>query len=493
MNKDQVRTRFAPSPTGYMHIGNLRTALYAYLFAKAKGGRFILRIEDTDQARYVADAVDFIKRTLDQAGIVPDEGPDIGGEFGPYVQSERREIYQKYAEELIAKGYAYRCFCETKGDSVDGADSKSKNGFSGYDRTCRDLSSEKIAEFMEKGSPYVIRQKMPLTGETTYHDLLHGNITIANAELEDQVLIKRDGMPTYNFANVVDDHLMGVTHIIRGEEFITSTPKHVLLYQSFGWELPEFIHLAPVMGQNPDGSTSKLSKRHGATSFDDLVRAGYLPEAIVNYVALLGWNPKNTNQEIFSLQELIDHFSLEGLSKSPAVFDAQKLGWVSGEYFKKMADEDFAVKAREYAGELPSYLENKWDYLARLLKTRISRFGEIPEQIAFLSEMPTFDVALYNNKRNKVTTATALAVLPRVSEILTAADESEWNNDRLYMILNDYIATTEYKKGQALWPIRIAVAGLAATPGGATDILYLLGKAESLRRLNISLQKLREL
>ena len=333
---------------------------------------------------------------------------------------------------------------------------------------------------------------MPLTGETTYHDLLHGNITIANAELEDQVIIKRDGMPTYNFANVIDDHLMGVTHIIRGEEFITSTPKHVLLYQSLGWELPEFIHLAPVMGKNADGSTSKLSKRHGATSFDDLVQAGYLPEAIVNYVALLGWNPKNTNQEIFSLSELTAAFSLEGLSKSPAVFDAEKLAWVCGEYFKAMDKAEFAAKARPFAGELPAYLADKWDYVAALLQTRIARFGEIPAQIAFLVQMPQFDAALYNNKRNKVTTAAALDILPPVLELLAEVPADKWNNDSLYEILNAHIETTAYKKGQALWPIRIAVAGQAATPGGATDILYLLGQEESLRRLEQSLQNLRQ-
>lgn len=482
MNQSEIRTRFAPSPTGYMHIGNLRTALYAYLFAKSRQGKFILRIEDTDQARYVPDAVDFIKRTLAMAGIEPDEGPDIGGAFGPYVQSERKEIYRRYAEELVEKGLAYRCFCE--------ADNKNSGDFGGYNRACRDLPLAKVAELMSDNAPYVIRQKMPLTGETSYRDLLHGNITISNAELEDQVIIKRDGMPTYNFANVIDDHLMGVTHIIRGEEFITSTPKHVLLYRSFGWELPEFIHLAPVMGKNADGSTAKLSKRHGATSFDDLVQAGFLPAAIVNYVALLGWNPKNTNQEIFSLSELVDHFSLEGLSKSPAVFDMEKLGWVCGEYFKAMDKDEFATKARPFAGDLPPYLNSKWNYLAGLLQTRIARLGEIPAQIDFLLKLPEFDAALYINKRNKVTIDTALDILPAVIELLQGIDERDWNNDSLYEKLNDHIATTNYKKGQALWPIRIAIAGKTATPGGATDILYLLGKAESLVRLNHSLQNL---
>ncbi|MDY3298152.1 glutamate--tRNA ligase, partial [Selenomonas sp.] len=297
MTNQKVRTRFAPSPTGYMHIGNLRTALYAYLFAKANQGDFILRIEDTDRTRYVADAVDFIERTLKLAGITPDEGPGYGGDCGPYVQSERMDIYKKYAEQLVATGHAYRCFCDPDEDHTTGE-------FGGYDRTCRDLPQDVIDAHLKNGDPYVIRQKMPLDGETSYQDVLHGVVTIPNSELEDQVLLKRDGMPTYNFANVIDDHLMGITHIMRGAEFITSTPKYILLYQSFGWDVPVFIHLAPVMGKNEDGSVSKLSKRHGATSFDDLVKMGYLPEAIVNYVALLGWNPKTTNQEIFSMQEL---------------------------------------------------------------------------------------------------------------------------------------------------------------------------------------------
>lgn len=347
MTKQTVRTRFAPSPTGYMHIGNLRTALYGYLYAKSQQGQFILRIEDTDRTRYVADAVDFINRTLEMAHIVPDESPSLGGPYGPYVQSERMDLYKQYAEELVKTGHAYYCFCDPDEDHSAGQ-------FGGYDRTCRNLSPEVIEEHLKNGDPYVIRQKMPLTGETTFFDVLHGNITIKNEELEDQVLLKRDGMPTYNFANVIDDHLMHITHIMRGAEFITSTPKYILLYESFGWDVPTFIHLAPVMGKNEDGSISKLSKRHGATSFDDLVKAGYLPDAIVNYVALLGWNPKTTNQEIFSMDELIAHFSLEGLSKSPAVFDYDKLGWINGEYLKAMSDEDFAKMARRSPATCPT-------------------------------------------------------------------------------------------------------------------------------------------
>ncbi len=486
MTKQTVRTRFAPSPTGYMHIGNLRTALYGYLYAKSQQGQFILRIEDTDRTRYVADAVDFINRTLEMAHIVPDESPSLGGPYGPYVQSERMDLYKKYAEELVKTGHAYYCFCDPDEDHSAGK-------FGGYDRTCRNLAPEVIEEHLKNGDPYVIRQKMPLTGETTFFDVLHGNITIKNEELEDQVLLKRDGMPTYNFANVIDDHLMHITHIMRGAEFITSTPKYILLYESFGWDVPTFIHLAPVMGKNEDGSISKLSKRHGATSFDDLVKAGYLPDAIVNYVALLGWNPKTTNQEIFSMAELIEHFSLEGLSKSPAVFDYDKLGWINGEYLKAMSDEDFAKMARPFVGELPDYLEQSWTHLASLLKTRIQRLGDLPQEIAFLCEQPAFDAELYVNKRNKVTPEKAAELLPGMMALLEAVPESDWNNDALYEKLNAYIEEQGIKKGLAMWVLRIAAAGQKVTPGGATEILSLLGKKISMERIKKSLAKLQEL
>ena len=486
MTEKRVRTRFAPSPTGFMHIGNLRTALYAYLFAKAESGDFILRIEDTDRARYVEGAVDFIMRTLEAAKIVPDEGPDIGGAFGPYVQSERMEIYKEYAEKLVELGHAYYCFCDPNETHAQGE-------FGGYDRTCRNLSAEEIKAHLDNGDAYVIRQKMPLDGETTYFDELHGNITIPNKELEDQVLLKRDGMPTYNFANVIDDHLMGVTHIIRGAEFITSTPKHVLLYQGYGWELPVFIHLAPVMGKNEDGSVSKLSKRHGSTSFEDLVHDGYLPEAITNYVALLGWNPKTTNQEIFSMEELIAAFGLDGLSKSPAVFDYDKLNWINGEYFKQMSDEEFAGRAREFAGDLPDYLEKNWAKLTALLRTRIGHLSEIREQIAFLIEQPEFDAELYVNKRNKVTVEKAKEILPPMLELVEGIGEADWNNDNLYAELEAYIEEKDLKKGLAMWVLRIAVAGQKVTPGGATELLEILGRENSLARLKKSLANLQSL
>ncbi|WP_278832324.1 glutamate--tRNA ligase, partial [Mitsuokella multacida] len=396
------------------------------------------------------------------------------------------DLYKKYAEELVKTGHAYYCFCDPDEDHSAGK-------FGGYDRTCRNLAPEVIEEHLKNGDPYVIRQKMPLTGETTFFDVLHGNITIKNEELEDQVLLKRDGMPTYNFANVIDDHLMHITHIMRGAEFITSTPKYILLYESFGWDVPTFIHLAPVMGKNEDGSISKLSKRHGATSFDDLVKAGYLPDAIVNYVALLGWNPKTTNQEIFSMAELIEHFSLEGLSKSPAVFDYDKLGWINGEYLKAMSDEDFAKMARPFLGELPDYLEQSWTHLASLLKTRIQRLGDLPQEIAFLCEQPAFDAELYVNKRNKVTPEKAAELLPGMMALLEEVPESDWNNDALYEKLNAYIEEQGIKKGLAMWVLRIAAAGQKVTPGGATEILSLLGKKISMERIKKSLAKLQEL
>ncbi len=439
----KIRTRFAPSPTGYMHIGNLRTALYAYLFAKSQGGDFILRIEDTDRARYVADAVEFIEKTLAAAKIIPDEGPHHGGNFGPYVQSERAEIYKKYAEELVANGFAYY--------------EESENGVA-------------------------IRQKMPKIGETTFYDVLHGNITIANAELEDQILLKSDGMPTYNFANVIDDHLMEISHIIRGTEFITSTPKHILLYQAFGWELPTFVHLAPVMGKSADGTVSKLSKRHGATSFNDLIEIGYLPEVITNYVALLGWNPKS-NQEIFSMQELMKIFSLEGLSKSPAVFDYNKLDWMSGEYFKAMTDEKFAEVAGKYLAGISDKI-----FISNLLKTRVAKLSDIPAMINFLRELPEFDIELFTNKRNKITPEKSAEILKSVIPILEKI--SDWTIDNLNAEIAKFTESSGLKVGTVMWPLRIAASMQKVTPGGVTEIFYLLGKEETLVRIKSALNNL---
>lgn len=475
----KIRTRFAPSPTGYMHIGNLRTALYAYLFAKSQNGDFILRIEDTDRARYVSDAVEFIEKTLAAAKIIPDEGPHQGGKFAPYVQSERMEIYKNFAEKLVESGHAYRCFCNN-----DDENTSDEKNFGGYNRHCRELSEEEIQKNLAEGKPYVIRQKMPLTGETTFFDILHGNITISNSELEDQVLLKRDGLPTYNFANVIDDHLMEISHIIRGTEFITSTPKHVLLYKFFGWEIPQFIHLAPVMGKSDDGTISKLSKRHGATSFNDLIELGYLPEAITNYVALLGWNPK-TNQEIFSMQELIEKFSLDGLSKSPAVFDYDKLDWMSGEYFKNMSDENFAKVAEKYFDDIS---DDKKIYLSSLIKTRIKKLSEIPDMIKFLKVLPDFDIELFTNKRNKITPEKSAEIISSAIEVLEKI--SDWTFENLNEKIADFIEKSGQKTGTIMWPLRIALAMQKVTPGGVTEILFLLGKEKSLERLKFSLENL---
>jgi len=486
LTEKRVRTRFAPSPTGYMHIGNLRTALYAYLFARAHNGDFILRIEDTDRNRYVDDAVDFIKRTLAAAKLNPDEGPDIGGDFGPYVQSERKEIYQKYADELVQKGVAYRCFCNS--EEAPAAEAGTEKGPKGYPRTCRNLPLEESNARAAAGEPFVIRQKMPLTGETSFTDLVYGNITFQNEELEDQVLIKRDGLPTYNFANVIDDHLMEVSHIIRGKEFITSTPKHVLLYQGFGWTPPAFIHLPPVMGKNEDGSVSKLSKRHGSTSFEELVQAGFLPEAITNYVALLGWNPKSTNQEIFTLEEMAEIFSADGFSKSESIFDYAKLDWFNGEYFKAMSDEAFAAAARPFAGELTAECEAKWVYLAALLRTRVAKFSDIPEQIGFFAQLPEYEVELFTNKRNKMTPEKAAEIIPAISQALEAL--TDWSPDAINAAIGAYIEQSGLKMGTVMWPLRIALSGQKVTPGGVTELLYPLGQKISLERLQKGLAKI---
>lgn len=489
----RVRTRFAPSPTGYMHIGNLRTALYAYLCAKKEQGDFILRIEDTDQKRFVAGAVDFIKQTLAAARIAADEGPDIGGEYGPYIQSQRKDIYQKYAAELIAAGHAYRCFCDSS-DAAEGgtapADEADKyRKKPGHCEICRSLSPEESAAKAAQGAPFVIRQLMPSSGSVNFYDIVHGSITIDAGELEDQVLIKRDGLPTYNFANVIDDHLMEISHIIRGTEFITSTPKHVLLYEFFGWTPPAFIHLPPVMGKNEDGSVSKLSKRHGSTGFSELVALGYLPEAITNYVALLGWSPKS-NQEIFSMKEMEKSFSLEGLSKSPAVFDYAKLDWFNGEYLKAMDDDDFAALARPYAKEIADGLGDKWGYLAALLKTRIARLGEIPEKIDFLPAPREYTPEDFLNKKNKVTLELAGEILPAATAVLEKTDADGWTPESLNGVLNEYIETTGQKLGTVMWPLRIALSGCRVTPGGVTELLYLLGKEESIARLKAGSTKL---
>ena len=475
--ENKVRTRFAPSPTGYMHIGNLRTALFAYLYTKSKCGDFILRIEDTDQGRFVEGATDIIYSTLKTAKLAHDEGPDIGGKYGPYTQSERKSIYRKYAEELVANGQAYYCFCDKN--------EKSDDNNEGYDRHCRDLPLSIVEEYLNEKRPYVIRQKIPLNGTTSWDDMVYGTITVENSTLDDQVLLKSDGMPTYNFANVVDDHLMNITHIIRGSEYLSSNPKYLLLYKAFGWETPKYIHLPLINGKNPDGTVSKLSKRHGAVSFQALVDDGYLPEAIVNYIALLGWSPKTT-QEIFSMEELIKEFSVSGIHKNPAVFDYLKLDWVNSQHIAKMELDDFAKLSLDYASIQGTDLEKKWHKVASLLQCRINKFSEISDKIKFLKKLDKYDVNLYVNKKNKSTYESAYNILK--ASINSLSSVQDWSEDELKMNLTELAENLGVKIGQLYWPIRIAISGLLVTPGGATDILYILGKSTSIDRLNIGLE-----
>ena len=391
-----VRTRFAPSPTGFMHVGNLRTALYEYLVAKSQGGKFVLRIEDTDRERLVEGAEDVIYKTLEQVGLAHDEGPDVGGEYGPYVQSQRKDLYKPYAEQLVREGKAYYCFCtKERLESLH-----DEHGIGGYDRHCRDLPQEEVQRLLDAGTPYVIRQKVPLTGSTTFEDAVFGSITIDNKEIEDQVLLKADGYPTYNFANVIDDHLMHITHVVRGCEYLTSTPKYNLLYEAFGWEIPTYVHLPLIMGKNEDGSVSKLSKRHGSTSFEGLMEEGYLAPVITNYIALLGWCPKD-NQEIFSLSELVKAFSIDGISKSPAVFDYDKLNWFNAEYIKAMSEEEFTSHAMPYYREVFGEEEKPWNVLYSILPARISKFTEIPQLLHFFKELPEYPADFFVNKKSK--------------------------------------------------------------------------------------------
>lgn len=473
-----VVTRFAPSPTGYMHIGNLRTALYSYLIAKHAGGTFILRIEDTDRERLVEGATDVILSTMEMTGLSYDEGPIVGGEHGPYVQSERKEIYAKYAKELVDKGYAYYCFCSK--ERLEQLHEEDATG--GYDRHCRNLSPEEIREKLDAGVPYVIRQKMPLDGTVVYQDAVFGEITCECKELQDQILMKADGYPTYNFAHVVDDHLMGVTHVVRGSEYITSTPKYALLYDAFGWERPVYVHLPLLMGKGEDGTVSKLSKRHGAVSFQDLVRDGYLPEAIINYIALLGWSPRGemAEREFFTLSELTEAFTIEGVNKSPAVFDYEKLLWFNGEYIRKMPFDDFRRAVAPYLPEnLPENLDI--DLMLTLLQGRLSKLSEIGEKIQFFIELPAYDKELFFNKKNKVTSDNVTALVAEANDALLAV--SDWTNDALFAACSAKAEELGVKSGALLWCARIAVSGMAITPGGATEIMCVIGRDETLRRM----------
>lgn len=479
----KVRTRYAPSPTGFMHVGNLRTALYEYLIAKNLGGSFVLRIEDTDQERYVEGAVDVIYNTLKVAGLKHDEGPDIGGDFGPYVQSERKDMYLPFAEQLIKEGKAYRCFCtKERLESI-----QQDNDFGGYDRHCRDLPQEEIDKLLAEGVPYVIRQKMPLEGSTTFVDAVFGEITVENSELQDQILIKSDGFPTYNFANVIDDHTMGITHVVRGCEYLSSTPKYNLLYDAFGWEIPTYVHLPLIMGKDAEGNVSKLSKRHGSTGFEDLIKEGYLPEVIINYIALLGWCPKG-NEEIFSLSELEKEFCVENISKSPAVFDYQKLQWFNAEYLRAMSDEKFTEIAKPYYDSVFGDASYDGSKLTAILKARTTKLTDIPEMITFFKELPDYDKELFVNKKSKTNLENSPEILKTVTERLSALEN--WNCDAIKELLMNLATELELKNGTVMWPARIAASGQTVTPGGAVEILDILGKDETLRRLNIGLEKL---
>lgn len=481
----KIRTRFAPSPTGRMHVGNLRTALYAYLIAKHEGGDFILRIEDTDQERLVEGAVDIINRTLEETGLIHDEGPDKDGGVGPYVQSERQAqgIYLKYAKELIDKGQAYYCFCDKERlDSLK--TTVAGKEISIYDKHCLHLSKEEVEANLAAGKPYVIRQNNPTEGTTTFEDEIYGDITVDNSELDDMILIKSDGYPTYNFANVVDDHLMGITHVVRGNEYLSSSPKYNRLYEAFGWEVPVYVHCPLIT----DEEHHKLSKRCGHSSFEDLLEQGFLTEAIVNFVALLGWSPAD-NEEIMSLDELVKKFDYHHMSKSPAVFDYTKLKWMNGEYIKKLDFDKFYEMALPYIKEV---ITKDYDLkkIAKMVQTRIEIFPDIKDHIDFFEELHDYDVAMYTHKKMKTNAQTSLEVLTEVLPILEK--QSDYSNDALYKALCEYVSEKGCKNGYVMWPIRTAVSGKQMTPGGATELMEVLGKEESLARIRKGIEKLSE-
>ena len=482
-----VRTRFAPSPTGYMHVGNLRTALYTYLQARHNGGTFILRIEDTDQERYVEGALDLIYKTMDQAGLKHDEGPDKDGGYGPYVQSERVKtgIYLEYAKKLVEKGEAYYCFCtkERLQKLHDEAEARGEKAAK-YDKHCLHLTKEEIEANLAAGVPYVIRQNNPTEGETSFDDVIYGKITAPNDELDDMILIKSDGYPTYNFANVVDDHLMGITHVVRGNEYLSSSPKYNRLYEAFGWEVPVYVHCPLIT----DETHKKLSKRCGHSSYEDLIEQGFLTEAVVNFVALLGWSPED-NQEIMSLEELVEKFDYRHMSKSPAVFDYGKLKWMNGEYIKKMDFDAFYERALPIIKEV---ITKDYDLkkIAAMVKTRIEIFPDIKELIDFFEEVPEYDVSMYTHKKMKTTAETSLAVLKEVLPLLKA--QEDYSNDALYAMLSAYVAEKGYKNVYVMWPIRTATSGKQMTPCGATEIMEVIGKEESIARIEKAIDKLSE-
>ena len=481
----KVRTRFAPSPTGRMHVGNLRTALYAYLIAKHEGGDFMLRIEDTDQERYVEGALDIIYRTLEKTGLVHDEGPDKDGGVGPYVQSERQAsgIYMKYAKQLIEQGDAYYCFCDKERlESLKTSVSEDGTQIVNYDKHCLHLSKEEIEANLAAGKPYVVRINMPTEGTTTFHDEIYGDITVPNAELDDMILIKSDGYPTYNFANVIDDHLMNITHVVRGNEYLSSAPKYNRLYEAFGWEVPVYVHCPLITDENH----KKLSKRCGHSSYEDLLDQGFVSEAIVNYVALLGWSPQD-NREIFSLPELVEAFDYHHMSKSPAVFDINKLKWMNGEYLKAMDFDKFYELAEPY---IKKVITKDYDLkkIASLIKSRIEILPDIKDQIDFFEAVPEYDTAMYCHKKMKTNEETSLEVLKEILPRLEAWDD--YSNDALFGLLKGFAEEKGYKNGYVMWPVRTAVSGKQNTPGGATEIMEVLGKAESVERIKNAIELL---
>ena len=478
--KGKVRTRFAPSPTGYMHVGNLRTALYTWLIARHAGGTFILRIEDTDQVRQVEGATEVIYRTMAECGLTHDEGPDVGGPVGPYIQSERRDLYLPYAQLLVEKGAAYYCFCEKTESEEDSGD------FSRGDDPCRDLTPEEVQANLAAGKPWVIRQRIPHEGTTTFHDVSFGDITVENKTLDDQVLLKRDGLPTYNFANVIDDHLMGITHVVRGSEYLSSAPKYNLLYEAFGWDIPTYVHCSPVMRDQHN----KMSKRHGDPSYEDLRDQGYLTDAILNYVALLGWAPKGElgEQEIFSLSELVDAFDIAGISKSPAIFDIEKLTYFNATYLRRLTPEAFAKVAEPYIRQSVKNPAIDAAAVAALLQARCEKLTDIPEKVDFFDALPDYDVAFFTNKKSKTDSEVSARMLQAVIPALE--NLTDWTQDTVHDCLIGLAESLDVKNATLMWPVRIAAAGKLVTPGGAVEICHILGKDETLRRLRLGLEKL---
>ncbi|NCB31495.1 MAG: glutamate--tRNA ligase [Clostridia bacterium] len=479
----QVRTRFAPSPTGYMHIGNLRSGLYAYLFARRHGGKFLLRIEDTDQGRFVEGATELIYRTLKDVGMNWDEGPDIGGEYGPYVQSERKPLYLPYAEQLIASGHAYRCFCTKEELEERRSEASARGETFKYDKHCLHLSAPEIQSKLDAGIPYVIRQNVPTEGTTSFTDMIFGTITVNNADLDDNILIKADGMPTYNFANVVDDHLMAISHVMRGMEYLSSTPKYNLLYEAFGWEIPQYIHMTPIMRD----AQHKLSKRDGDASYADFINKGYLKEAVLNYIALLGWNPGD-ERERFTLFELCEAFDVTGMSKSPAIFDPAKLTWLNAQYIRDLSATEFTAHAAAWYEKVGIGHMDR-DVLCRILQPRVEIFSQLPQMVDFLTALDEgYSIDLFTNKKSKTNPEVSRDVLAAVLPFLEALPD--WTEEALHGALLGYAEAQGMKNGTLLWPVRIALAGKQVTPGGAIEIAFLLGRAESLRRLRLGLEKL---